>query len=162
MIKRLALAVVAALVIMGLFWLFASWDKAQAYTLEDHVFGDSIACGTGAALRVPTTCRVGQSSCWVLHHVTNKPYRYVAVSAGINDAPGPCVRAILRRIVAQRIVVILPAPINSARANVEVAAVQYGAYPISYACKGGCSKRNFHPDSYSALARGVRGLWLTH
>lgn len=138
--------------------LFVAWFSPPAKA-QDIAIGDSIALGTGHALGVPTNARARASSCWVLHHVTNNSYRYVVVSAGINDAPGPCVRTLFARIKATRVVVILPAAINSARANVAHAAQDYGYLTISYACRGGCSKRNFHPGSYAVLAGGVRKLW---
>lgn len=128
---------------------------------QDGSIGDSIAAGTGRALGVKTQARVGASSCWLLHHVTEWSFRYVVVSAGINDAPGPCVSAIFQRIVAKRVVVILPAPINTAYANVSRLALSHGFATIRYRCAGGCSKSNFHPASYTVLAAGVRHLWST-
>jgi len=156
MLTRFAQALgIAALIMLGLF-LVGKFDKAHA---EDAAIGDSIALGTGRALHVHTFARVGASSCWVLAHMPRRQFEHVVISAGINDAPGRCVRLILAQVRTRVIVVILPAPINSARAHVEVAAVQYGAYPISYACKGGCTTTNFHPGSYTQVARDVRNIW---
>lgn len=154
--KQFWLAIVLAALIM----LALGWGLSHAKA-QDAAFGDSIALGTGHALGVETHAQVGAGSCWVLHHVTHKSYRYVVVSAGINDPPGACVRALLGSIVATRVVVILPAPINSAQATVSREAAAHGYPTISYACPGGCSSRSFHPVSYNALARGVRQLWLT-
>lgn len=126
---------------------------------QDAAIGDSIALGTGRALGVPTYAEVGASSCWVLRHAPRRAYRHIVVSAGINDAPGSCVRALFASIVAARVVVILPAPINSARANVARWAASHGYATISYVCRGGCSKSNFHPASYAVVAAGVRRLW---
>jgi hypothetical protein len=142
--------------ILALFMLITQQAHAQ-----DAAIGDSIAFGVGQALHVPTQAWVGASSCYVLHHVTHEFYRYVVVSAGINDPPGPCVRELLRSIVAQRIVVILPAPINSARANVARQAIARGADTIAYDCRGGCNAHNFHPGSYAVLAQRVREIWST-
>jgi hypothetical protein len=127
--------------------------------LPDAAIGDSIALGVGSALKVATYAKVGASSCRISASLPHTAFNHVVVSAGINDAPGLCVGDILKRIHARQIVVILPAPINSARANVAAEAAAYGALTVSYECLGGCSKRSFHPASYRALARTVRALW---
>lgn len=125
----------------------------------DAAIGDSIALGTGSALGVPTYARSSMSSCWVLRHLPNQSFDRVVISAGINDAPGRCVDDILSRVQARHVVVILPAPINSARAHVAAVAAAHGAQTLAYACHGGCTRSNFHPGSYAVVAQDVRRLW---
>ena len=126
---------------------------------QDAAVGDSIALGTGQALGVPTYARSSMSSCWVLRHSPSGPFDRVVFSAGINDAPGPSVKALFDRVRARVVVVILPAGINSARAHVASEAAAHGFRPVSYTCAGGCTKRNFHPASYAVLAAAVRRAW---
>ncbi len=148
------------LILLGLVVLaFIVPVKAQA---QDIALGDSIALGTGHALGVKTYAWTGASSCTILAYMPQGRFDHVVISAGINDPPGYCVEAIFDRIVARRVVVILPAEINSARARVAVQAARHGYATVSYACAGGCTKRNFHPGSYAAVARAVRSLWGTN
>lgn len=147
---------------LAIFWLVLAIGIAlyvRPAHAQDVAIGDSIAQGTGYALHVPTYARVGASSCYIMKHLPHASFRYVVVSAGINDAPGPCVARVFASIVARRVVVILPAPINSARANVMALALARGYPVVSYACPHGCSRRSFHPVSYSLLAAQVRAYW---
>lgn len=149
----MTMAIVALLGVCLTVW-FTPPAKAQ-----DAAIGDSIAVGTGHALRVSTYAKTSMGSCWILAHMPRTQFDRVVISAGINDAPGPCVGKILATVKARIKVVILPAPINSARASVFRLAQQAGAFPISYSCKGGCTKHNFHPGSYGAVATSVRAIW---
>lgn len=121
-------------------------------------FGDSIAFGTGHALGLPTVAVVGASSCTILSWVPKRGmYNHVVLSAGINDS-GACVLKIRAAIPAQQVIWILPAPINGAREKVQ-AAIRPGDRVVSYECKGGCTKTNFHPRSYPEVAASVRSMW---
>ena len=122
-------------------------------------FGDSIACGTGtAAHRFPKVCVVGASSCTILGWLPAKgSFSHAIVSAGINDS-GACVAKIRATIRAKQIIWILPAPINDGRANV-LKVLRSGDRTVSYACKGGCTKTNFHPGSYSKVWADVKKQW---
>jgi hypothetical protein len=122
------------------------------------VLGDSIALGTGGAMHAPTIARKSMGSCWIAAHTPRFRGAWAVISAGINDAPGACVEAIRSRVRARRVVWILPAPINSARAHVEAVAAANGDRTISYSCPGPCSTSNFHPESYAALAGAVEAL----
>jgi hypothetical protein len=126
---------------------------------QDAAVGDSIALGTGRTLGVPTYASVGASSCKAVAYVPKRPVRFMVVSAGINDAPGYCVQTLFAHIIARKVVVILPAAINSARGNVARLAAAHGYATVGYTCAGGCTVRNFHPASYSVLASNVRKLW---
>ena len=126
---------------------------------QDVAIGDSIALGTGRALGVPSYARQNMSSCWILRHMPPGRFEHAVISAGINDAPGPCVGAILGRVRAGQVVVILPAAINSARAHVAASAQAHGFQTVSYACRGGCNRHNFHPASYDAVTRVIEGMW---
>jgi hypothetical protein len=148
------------LIVALILCLIGAWiTMAKA---QDAALGDSIAEGTGRALGVPTYARVNSSSCWVLRHTPSGPFDHVVISAGINDAPGACVKTLLDRLRARVVVVILPAPINTARANVEREAARHGFATVSYACPGGCSRRSFHPSSYAVVAAAVRSIWHAH
>ena len=154
------------LVIDGMFWglglvitlTFLLWLTGHAHA-QDVSVGDSIALGTGRALGVETHAKQSMGSCWIARQVPHKQYDHAVVSAGINDPPGPCVEAVIKAIMARHVVVILPAPINSARAHVASVAAKYGLTTISYVCAGGCTKRNFHPRSYAEVANNVRAIW---
>jgi hypothetical protein len=126
----------------------------------DAAIGDSIALGTGHALGVPTYAWTNAGSCAILAKTPALRYRNVVVSAGINDPPGECVGLILMALHhARRVVVILPAWINSARANVLRIATHLHMYTISYQCRGPCTIQNFHPASYVDLAADVQAIW---
>lgn len=141
--------------------VLATLFSAHAWA-ENASIGDSIALGTGKALHVKTYAKAGKSSCWILdHEVPAHKLHDAVVSAGINDEPGPCVGRLFDAIQADKVVVILPAPINTARANVEAQAEAHGFKTISYQCKGGCSKTNFHPASYRSVGRAVKLIWRT-
>lgn len=116
--------------------------------------GDSIAAGTGAALHVETHARVGASSCAILRMVPGGSYDVAVISAGVNDPPGRCLEDIRTRMHARRIIWILPAPINSARAHVSAIAAEHGDKTVSYIP----GPDHLHPRSYSELARKLEGL----
>ncbi len=141
-------------VLLALVILLALAFAAYANTL---VLGDSIALGVGRALHEPTIARSGMSSCWVLRHAPRHFYDRVVLSAGINDGGG-CVAALRARVHAREVIWVLPAPINAGRAAVE-RAMRPGDRAVSYACRGGCTKTNFHPASYPALANAIRRVW---
>lgn len=127
------------------------------------VVGDSIALGTGQAMGAHTVARVGMSSCWIADRAPRFEGEWAVISAGINDAPGPCIERVRERLHAGRVVWVLPAPINGARAHVEAVAAAHGDRTVSYACAGGCSKANFHPASYAQVAATVEAvLGLPH
>ena len=79
-------------------------------------------------------------------------YDVVVISAGVNDPPGRCLEAIRARAHARRIIWILPAPVNSARAHVVEVACEHGDRTVSYVP----GRDHLHPRSYSELARKVR------
>ena len=126
---------------------------------SDMAVGDSIGIGTGHALGVSTYGRVGAGSCEIVRRVPRATYRFAVISAGINDG-GACVAAVRARVLAQRVVWILPAPINPGRAAV-LAAMRPEDGSVSYDCAGGCTKSNFHPASYAVVAAAVRAAWGT-
>jgi hypothetical protein len=144
-----------ALFLLLVIAVVALW-AVTAYA-RDLVLGDSIAVGTGHALHEPTVALSGASSCWALRHAPKGAYDHVVISAGINDGGG-CVARLRARVDARRVIWVLPAPINAGRAAV-LAAMRPGDRAISYACRGGCTRSNFHPASYPAVARAVRGVW---
>jgi len=123
------------------------------------MLGDSIALGTGRVLGVYTVARQSMGSCWVAARVPSGYFDLAAISAGINDAPGPCLEQIRAKIHARVVVWVLPAPINTARAHVEAVAARFGDATVSYACAGACSRVNFHPGSYAKVAADVRQAW---
>jgi hypothetical protein len=141
----------ALLVLVGLME-----QKAKAADLAE---GDSIALGTGRALGVPTHARQNMGSCWIVAHTPGGSFDHVVLSAGINDPPGPCLASLRARLTAKVVVWVLPAPINSARASVAAVAARWGDRTVSYACAGGCTRRNFHPASYAVVANAVRRAW---
>jgi hypothetical protein len=149
---------VVALVTILLALLFLAWFDPPAKA-QNVGFGDSIMEGTGPAMGIPTYARKSMGSCWILGHMPTGQYEHAAISAGINDAPGICLAQIRARIKARYVTWILPANINSARAHVEAIARQFGDKTVSYSCKGGCNKRNFHPGSYGAVAKAVWDTW---
>jgi hypothetical protein len=124
---------------------------------RDVALGDSIAAGTGHALGVYTVARVGAGSCEIARRVPAEVFDNAVISAGINDG-GRCVAAVRAKVRARRIVMILPAPINAGRAAV-LRAIRRGDAMVGYACRGRCTKVNFHPGSYSAVAAAVRRAW---
>jgi hypothetical protein len=136
-------------------------SKAWAADLDgDAAIGDSIADGVGSQLHVLTYAKVGASSCSIAKRFVPIFYfKHVVISAGINDAPGACLEAIRKAVSAGQVVWVLPAPINSARAHVLAVAQRWGDKTVSYNCPGGCSRRSFHPGSYTALAAEVRRAW---
>ena len=151
---RLRYVGVILLVVLGALSLFVRPSKAA-----DLVAGDSIARGTGHAMTgVVIRARTSAGSCRIAKFGTwRRAWNHVVLSAGIND-DGACVAALRARVKAQRVIWVLPAPINRGRAAVQ-AAMQPGDRAVSYACAGGCTKSNFHPASYAAVARDVRGQW---
>jgi hypothetical protein len=124
------------------------------------VVGDSIAVGAGGALHATTYAHKGWSSCAIYAMLTTRQPTHVdrvVVSAGVNDPPGECVEAIFRDFApfAGEIVVILPPPINSARAHIAAVAARYGAKTVSYIP----GRDHLHPRSYPELARTIRSVW---
>ena len=149
-LKPVLIAIVAVLAILG------GMRFAKA---EDLAVGDSIALGTGSALHVRTVATTGASSCAIAGQAPSGSFDHVVISAGINDAPGNCIEALAKKYAGSNVVWILPAAINSARAHVAAVAGQYGDKTVSYRCTGGCSRSNFHPGSYPAVAAAVRRAW---
>jgi hypothetical protein len=117
------------------------------------VIGDSLAVGFGAAAHIETHARVSASSCAIASFVPSGPADVIVVSAGINDPPGRCLDSLRARLHARRIIWILPAPINSARAHVAAVAAAHGDATCSYVT----GPRSFHPRSYEALVRSCLG-----
>ena len=141
---------------MALGLILAAIPKARA---ADLAVGDSIACGTGRALGLRTICREGAGSCeiagWRVPQGT--AWDRLVVSAGINDG-GACVKALRGRLRAQRVIWILPAPINGGRDAV-LKAMRPGDRSVSYECTGGCTKKNFHPASYDVVGDNIKDQW---
>lgn len=127
----------------------------------DAAVGDSIALGTGHALGVATYARQNMGSCWIEKNEPLGPFTHVVVSAGINDG-GACVFAIRSRLKARRVTWIIPAQINQGADVVWAAVKEWGDGFVTYTCKGGCTKTNFHPASYAVVARAVRQDWGRH
>lgn len=125
------------------------------------MLGDSIAQGTGAKLHVTTYAWKGIGSCAFLKRMPTASYQFTGLSIGINDS-GACVALVRAKIIARRVVWILPAAINPARLIVATVAADYHDGTISYACAGGCSKVNFHPASYAVVAKAMRRAWAQH
>lgn len=126
---------------------------------EDLAVGDSIALGTGQALHVRTVAHEGMGSCWILQHAPGGAFDHVLISAGINDAPGRCIEQIRAKYAGAKVVWVLPAAINAARAHVASVAAAHGDKVVAYRCRGGCSKSNFHPASYPSVAAAVQNAW---
>jgi hypothetical protein len=143
------------IIIICVLLLMALTPKARA---SDLALGDSIALGTGHALGVPTVARVGAGSCEIADWLPRRgSYRRVVISAGINDQ-GLCVQALRAGLRAKEVIWILPAPINAGRGMVQ-AVMQPGDKAVSYRCAGPCTRSNFHPASYPAVARAIRRVW---
>ena len=153
------LAVVALIFVIGITLLVFSVSLVTKANAADLAYGDSIALGTGSALRVQVSAIVGASSCSIAARAPGGHYEHVVISAGINDPPGACLEAIRKAVSAGQVVWVLPAAINSARAHVLAVAQRWGDKTVSYSCAGGCSRRSFHPGSYAALAAEVRRAW---
>jgi hypothetical protein len=79
----------------------------------------------------------------------------VVISAGVNDPPGHCLEAILAKIDAGEIVLILPPAVNSARAHIASVAAAHGAKTVSYVP----GRDHLHPRSYAAVAKSVEAAW---
>lgn len=152
-------AVIPTIVILvGLFMLWLAWmSNCHA---RDISVGDSIAKGTGEALGVETHAVVGAGSCTIVGFWPGGHFDHAVVSAGINDA-GKCVEQVRKRIDADVVVWILPANINAGYKAVRYVARAYGDRTVRYSCSGsrGCTKTNFHPASYAAVAKWVRIKW---
>lgn len=156
--KRLFWTGLRAALVVGIIGAAAFLVKEA--NAEDLAIGDSIAVGTGQALHVRTAARENMSSCWILaHEAVSGDFEHVVISAGINDAPGSCIESIRAKYTNAKVVWILPAPINSARAHVAAVAAAHGDKMVSYRCAGACSKANFHPKSYPSVAAAVRSAW---
>jgi hypothetical protein len=117
------------------------------------VIGDSLAVGFGAAAHIETHARVSASSCAIASFAPSGSVDVIVVSAGINDPPGRCLDSLRARLHARRVIWILPAPINSARAHVASVAAAHGDATCSYVT----GPRSFHPRSYQALVRSCLG-----
>jgi hypothetical protein len=125
---------------------------------NDLALGDSIALGTGHALGLPTVARKGAGSCRIARWgALRGSYGHVILSAGINDGGG-CVASLRGRLQAKEVIWVLPAPINSGRVAV-LRAMHPGDRAVTYACRGGCTRTNFHPGSYRDVAAAVRRVW---
>lgn len=150
------------LIIMGMVVGFLLlWAAVSPSKAADMAIGDSIALGTGRALHVPTRARVGASSCAIIAYVPDRAVRHMVISAGINDG-GICDGAVRIRVHARRVTWVLPAPINAGALAAWRVVKLYGDGFVSYACRGPCTRRNFHPASYAAVAKAVRRDWNTH
>lgn len=126
----------------------------------DACIGDSICRGTGHALGIKTIAIQGAGSCRIARFgALRRTWDHLVISAGIND-DGACVAAIFAKAKAKHLTAILPAPINGGRAAV-IKALRPQDTSVSYACAGGCTKVNFHPGSYPAVAKAVRDVWNT-
>lgn len=142
---------------MILGWAVTSKAATIRHYKADHCYGDSIAVGTCAYLHIPTTAHKNLGSCAIADFVSTRPFDHVVISAGINDQ-GLCVLPLRSKVHAQRVIWIIPAPINSGRAMV-LQSMRIGDRFVTYACAGGCTKRNFHPASYAVVAAAVRRQW---
>jgi hypothetical protein len=151
------LALTAPLAIgLGIVLGIASNTMVQA---QDAAIGDSIALGTGNALHVPTYAWIGASSCEILSKMPSGPFGHVVISAGINSPSSPCLAEIIEKVQAKQITMIVPANINLSHQQVIDLANLHRFHMVEYSCKGGCSKSNFHPGSYSVVARDVQTTW---
>ena len=157
-INKFLNAVICLLVALLMVFLLVAFFSPQAKA-QDVGVGDSIMVGTGHALGIPTYAKKSMGSCWIKNHVPLGHFDHAAISAGINDAPGPCLVQIRQKLNARIVTWILPAPINSARAHVIAVSQQWGDRTVSYSCLGGCTKSNFHPASYAEVANAVRSTW---
>jgi hypothetical protein len=137
--------------------LYVTISVATAFA-RDGAAGDSIAFGTGHALHVATFARERMSSCWILKHevpLAVGHFDHFAISAGVNDAPGPCLEAIINHIDAGQFVLILPPGVNSARAHIASVAAARHIQTVSYVP----GRDHLHPRSYPAVAAAIRAIW---
>jgi hypothetical protein len=141
--------------------LLGSLGILSSAAASDAMMGDSIALGTGHAMRVSTYAVTGIGSCAFVSHIPVASYENVGISIGINDG-GACVAMVRAKVHAKRVVWILPAAINPGRGIVATVAADYHDGTIGYACKGGCSKVNFHPANYATVAKAMRRAWAQH
>lgn len=156
-VDKITLAIITGLLTFVLAWVLVLMTTPKAHA-SDLVLGDSIALGTGRALGKPTVARKGAGSCEIADWLPRRGgYGHVVISAGINDQ-GLCVQAIRRGLRAKRVIWILPAPINAGRSMV-LAVMRKGDRAVSYACDGPCTRTNYHPASYRAVAASVRRVW---
>lgn len=148
--------------LIGVVLLFLIFVGVGCYSIAhaaDFVFGDSIAQGAGRALHVPTAARQGAGSCEIARRFKpHSTYAHILISAGINDG-GTCDLKVRSGLSARRVTWILPAPINSGALAAWNMVKLYGDGFVTYACKGVCTKSNFHPASYAVVARAVRRDW---
>lgn len=171
------IAVGSTLLIAALMWLHDLWREplfrwalaicfaialllgwATVASARDISVGDSIAKGTGEALGAETHAVVGAGSCTIVGFFPPGHFDHAVVSAGINDG-GKCVAQVRAKVDADVVVWILPANINKGYAAVRAVARAFGDRTVRYTCRGGCTKTNFHPDSYAKVARWVRVKW---
>ena len=125
-----------------------------APAFADVGVGDSIAVGTSRALHIPVYGKERKSSCWILQHMPLQlASEHVVISAGVNDAPGPCVGRIRARVSSSHVCWIRP--INGAGHTVDLIAAAYGDRVLLY--KIGAD--HLHPASYAAVASDVHACW---
>ena len=128
---------------------------AGAACAETLALGDSIALGTGQAIHAETVAVKGMGSCAIERMMPAKHFDRAVISAGVNDAPGLCVDAILARVDADKVIVILPPGINSARKHIEAAAAAHHFKTISFIP----GNDGLHPRSYAEVAAKVNASW---
>lgn len=117
----------------------------------DLALGDSIALGTGQAMRITTVARIGASSCWIAKHVPSVQFSTVVISAGVNDGNSKhCIREIREQLKAERVVWIRP--VMYAGDEVDAVAKEYGDTVVTYTV----GKDRVHPKDYNEIARAVR------
>jgi hypothetical protein len=128
---------IGRLLTFGALFVFLVAISGMAHARPTRVaFGDSLAVGFGPASGLYTIARVGFGSCAILRALTPRyPLDLALISAGTNDAPGPCVAAIRRAVIARRVYWIVP--VNGARDRVLATARAYGDIPIFYVAARG-------------------------
>jgi hypothetical protein len=123
----------------------------------DLALGDSIAVGTGSALGVRIVAKESVSSCWIAARGPRGHFAHAVVSAGVN-APGSCLDRILDRLDADHVTLILPAPVNSARAHVADVARRRGLATVSCVPGGDGLHPRRYPEVAAAMAVTTYGL----
>jgi len=128
------------------------------------VLGDSIAVGTGQALRAEgVVCRleaaVGISTAgWRVRFAPwDIPADVVVISLGSNDggrAAYPDLWQIRKRIKAKKVIWILPANNHVAASAISAMATELGDYVMAFAP----AKDGIHPHSYTPLAEHIKPI----
>ena len=128
------------------------------------VLGDSIAVGTGQALRAEgVVCRleaaVGISTAgWRVRFAPwDIPADVVVISLGSNDggrAAYPDLWQTRKKVKAKRVIWILPHCNARAAAAITAMAYEYGDYVMSFAP----AKDGIHPHSYTPLAEHIKPI----